>query len=117
MESFFKWQSHALKLWVAQSETAIDTWATISMRLPVLVRDGMSGEISPETLGMVSEKVIASTEGAIDASHAGAKLALNFWTGRLDGSDVPNRLVHIMEAASKPARVKVRANALRLTGR
>lgn len=117
MEPFFKFQSTALRMWFAHTETAVDSWATISMRLPVLLNDGLRGQMSRETQGMVSEKVIATTEGAIDASHAGARLALNFWTGRLKSEDVPGRLMNIIEAAGKPARVKVRANARRLTGR
>ena len=117
MESIFNFQSTALRMVFAQTETMVDSWATISMRLPVLFHDGMRGEMSSETQGMVAEKVIATTEGAIDASHAGARLALNFWSGRLEGNDVPRRLMHIIEAASKPARTKVRSNALRLTGR
>lgn len=117
MESFINFQSTALRMWFEQTETAMDSWATISMRLPVLVNDGMRGKMSRETQGMVSEKVIATTKGAIAAGDAGARLALNFWTGRLGSQDVPGRLMNMFEAASKPARAKVRANARRLTKR
>ncbi len=117
MESFFEFQTTAMRMLFAQTDTMVDSWATISMRLPVLIHDGMSGQISSETQAMVSEKVIATTEGAIGASQAGTRLALNFWSGRLYGRDVPHRLMHVMDAAARPARTKVRSNALRLTGR
>ncbi|MBV1707908.1 MAG: hypothetical protein KGQ37_11960 [Hyphomicrobiales bacterium] len=117
MESFLEFQTTAVRMLFAQTETMVDSWATISMRIPVLIEDGLRGQISSETQAMVSEKVIATTEGAIGASQAGARLALNFLSGRLYSRDVPHRLMHVMDAAAKPARKRVRSNALRLTGR
>ncbi len=66
---------------------------------------------------MVQEKVDAAVEGAIAAQAAwGAFLVKAAFGGVRTANDLSIGIAGVVEAAAKPARRKVRANARRLTG-
>ena len=96
--------------------TSVDAAVTIAART-----HGMIGkepmENAREAHLMVAEKVDAAVEGAMAAQAAwGAFMIKAAFGGVRSPSDFSIGLAGIAEAAAKPARRKVRANARRLTG-
>jgi hypothetical protein len=59
-----------LKLWISAAEAQLAIWTTLSLRVPMLLTGTMTGQ---ESARMVSEKIEAATESAIDASVAVGK--------------------------------------------
>lgn len=101
-------------------QAAQDAAVTISARLPDLAAAARSPAAPPsaEVLRMVSEKTEAAMQGAVAASLAMGQL----WTRALFGGvrtplDAMHGLAGVADAAMRPARVRVRANAKRLTRR
>ncbi len=87
---------------------------TSNMAMPSL---DLSGEKARESRLMVQEKITAVVEGAFDAQLAWGSFLMRAAFG---GVTTPNHLSHAMvdvaEAAMRPARRAVRANARRLAG-
>jgi len=78
---------------------------------------GRPAEKAREAQLMVQEKVDAAIEGALAAQAAwGAFVLKAAFGGVRTPNDVSLGLAGIAQAAAKPARRKVRANARRLTG-
>lgn len=74
-------------------------------------------EKAGEAYRMVAEKVDAAVEGALAAQAAWGEFVIRAAFGDVrSAADVSVGLVGVAEAASGPARRKVRANARRLTG-
>lgn len=98
---------------------AQDAAVTINARLPVMARAaGNPGKPSAEMQDMVSEKVSAAMQGAL----AGSLALGQFWTRALLGAirtpmDAAQGIANVADAALKPARIRVRANARRLSRR
>ena len=97
-----------------------DAAVTIAARLPMIAKASRKPAAPPpaEMQRMVSEKAEAAMQGAFAASMAMGKL----WTRAMFGGlrtpmDVAQGLASVADAAMKPARQRVRANAKRLSGK
>jgi hypothetical protein len=102
----------------ANAQSGVDAALTIAARTQNLMSpvEGPN-EKAREARLMVQEKLDAAVEGAVAAQAAwGAFLIKAAFGGMRSPNDVSIGLAGIAEAAAKPARRKVRANARRLTG-
>lgn len=116
MKSYFDLQAKAFQMMLQQSQNGLAAWTTIAMRMPALAAESMSGHPpSAETRRMVSEKVAAAAQGALNGALESTKLASRIMTGRADAATLAAGLLDVAEAMGKPAQRKVRANAKRLT--
>jgi hypothetical protein len=108
----------ALAIARANAQAGVDAALTIAARTrSLLAPGGGQSEKAREANLMVQEKVDAAVEGAIAAQAAwGAFLVKAAFGGVRTPNDVSSAMAGIAEAAAKPARRKVRANARRLTG-
>ena len=100
-------------------QAGLDTAVTIAARTPALLSQGFSptAEGARETQRMIQEKIDAVYEGAAAAQFAWASFMVKAaFGGVLNASDFSLGLADVAEAAIRPARRKVRANAKRLTG-
>ncbi|WP_158814287.1 hypothetical protein [Methylocapsa sp. S129] len=100
-------------------QTGIDAAVTIAARTPGLLNQSFNptAESVRETQRMFQEKVDAVYEGAAAAQFAWASFFLKASFGGIrNASDLSLGLADVAEAAIRPARRKVRANAKRLTG-
>ena len=100
-------------------QAGLDTAVTIAARTPALLSQGFNptAESARETQRMIQEKIDAVYEGAAAAQVAWASFLMKAsFGGMLSASDFSLGLAEVAEAAIKPARRKVRANAKRLTG-
>jgi hypothetical protein len=100
----------ALAIAAATMQAGVDSAVTISARTPGLLIQGFNptaGSVR-ESQRMIAEKIDAAWEGAAAAQMAWASLLLKASFGGI-------RLANVAEAAIRPARRKVRANAKRLT--
>jgi hypothetical protein len=102
----------------ANAQAGMDAAVTIAARAHNLLSpDGKPFEKAREAQLMVAEKVDAAFEGAIAAQAAwGAFLMRAAFGGLRSPNDISMGLASVAEAAMKPARKRVRANARRLTG-
>jgi hypothetical protein len=100
-------------------QAGVDAAVTIAARTPALWSHGFNptAESVRETQRMVQEKVDAALEGAAAAQFAWASLFFKASFGGIRNADeLSLGLAGVAEAAMRPARRKVRANAKRLTG-
>jgi hypothetical protein len=98
-------------------QTGIDAALTIVARTHDMLSLGAPAEKAREAQLMVQEKFDAAIEGALAAQAAwGAFLLKAAFGGVRTPGDLSWGLAWIAQAAAKPARRKVRANARRLTG-
>lgn len=95
-----------------------DAAVTVAARLPIIAKASQRSAAPPsaEMQLMVSEKAEAAMQGAFAASMAMGQL----WTRAMFGGlrtpmDVAHGLAGVADAAMKPARITVRANARRLS--
>ena len=87
---------------------------TIAARTPGLMLPGEDNAL--EARRMVQEKVAAAYEGAMGASLAwGSFLFASALRGGATPTQFSHALFDVAEAATKPARITVRANARRLS--
>ncbi len=102
----------------ANVQTGVDAALTIAARTQDwLSFAGRPAEKAREAQLMVQEKFDAAIEGALAAQAAwGAFVLKAAFGGVRTPNDVSFGLAGIAQAAAKPARRKVRANARRLTG-
>ena len=101
----------------ANVQTGVDAALTIAARTQSLMWPGQPTEQAREARLMVQEKLDAAVEGAFAAQAAWSAFLLKAAFGGVrTPNDVSMALAGIAEAAAKPARRKVRANALRLAG-
>ena len=101
----------------ANMQSGIDAAVTIAARTQnMLSPDGQPIDKALEAQLMVAEKVEAAVQGAFAAQAAwGAFMIKAAFGGVRSANDVSFGLAGIAEAAARPARKKVRANARRLT--
>lgn len=101
----------------ANMQSGIDAAVTIAARTQgMLALGGEPLDKALEAQLMVSEKVEAAVQGAFAAQAAwGAFMIKAAFGGVRSANDVSVGLAGIAEAAARPARNKVRANARRLT--
>jgi hypothetical protein len=100
-------------------QAGFDAAVTIAARTPALLSQSFNptAESARETQRMVQEKIEAIYEGAAAAQFAWASLMMKAAFGGVRSpSDLSLGLAGVAEAALRPARRKVRANAKRLTG-
>jgi len=102
----------------ANMRSGVDAALTIAARTQSLLAPGGEPiEKAREAQLMVAEKVEAAVEGVAAAQRAwGAFLIKAAFGGLRSPEDLSIGLAGIAEAAARPARRKVRANARRLTG-
>ncbi|RBP11915.1 hypothetical protein DFR50_11522 [Roseiarcus fermentans] len=102
----------------ANMRSGVDAALTIAARTHSMFSPGGEPiDKAREARLMVSEKVDAAVEGAFAAQAAWGQFLIKAAFGGLrSAEDVSVGLAGIAEAAAKPARRKVRANARRLTG-
>ena len=102
----------------ANVQTGVDAALTIAARTQGLMSfGGRPSEKAREARLMVQEKVDAAIEGAFAAQAAWGGFMLKAASGGVrTPNDVSMGLAGIAQAAAKPARRTVRANARRLTG-
>src|SRR5208337_1289799 len=94
------------------------TMAIISARLPMIAA-AASGfgnrKDHAETQNMVTEKLMAASEGAQAGVLESAKVAWKWMTGESHPVAMAGHMMDVAAATTRPARRKVRANAKRLT--
>jgi hypothetical protein len=100
-------------------EVQAAAWTTIAMRLPHVAEFVAHPGDAPsrETQKMVAEKVVAAAEGARDASIVTARLAGKMMTRPVRMTELVVDVLKVAEAAARPAKQRVKANAARLTRR
>jgi hypothetical protein len=101
------------------AQAGLDATVTIAARTPGLLAVGFdtTGQGAQEICLMVEEKIAAAHEGAWAAQMVWGSFLIKAAFGGVSSPDhVSHALVDFAEAALAPARRKVRANALRLTG-
>jgi len=108
----------SLALAKSNAQTTADAALTIAVRTQRLLSPARAeADKAREARLMVQEKLDAALEGALAAQAAWGAFVLKAALGGVrTANDVSAGLSHIAEAAAKPARKKVRANARRLTG-
>ena len=107
-----------MRMGASAVQAGVDTAVTIAARMPLLLSQGVdpTAEKTRETMRMVSEKVEAGYEGMAAAQFAWASFLVKAAFGGVrTASDVSLGLVEVAEAAMRPARRKVHANAKRLS--
>jgi hypothetical protein len=108
----------SLAIATANMRSGVDAALTIAARTHNLLHPaGEPIEKAREAQLMVAEKVDAAFEGAVAAQAAWSQFLISAAFGGVRSPhDVSLAMAHIAEAAAKPARRRVRANARRLTG-
>ena len=104
---------------IAAFETSVAAGVTIAARWPILMQafHAPSRASVAETRLMVDEKIAAMVEGVFAAQMAGLSFATKMACGEIrHAGDVMKAASDAMQAAMKPARRRVVANAKRLTG-
>lgn len=99
---------------------AVHAGVTLWWRWPVLMAASTSeitAREADELNRMVTEKLAAATTGLIDSQAAMMRLALSAMSGGLGRKAIAQAPTRIVDAATRPALRKVRANARRLTRR
>jgi hypothetical protein len=113
-------QSRLVRSWFELMEIYVATFATISARLPIVgaAASGMGDrQARRETRVMVTEKLRAASQGAEAGALETAKAALKVMTGQNHPVAMAGHMMDVADAATAPARRKVRANARRLVAR
>jgi hypothetical protein len=108
-----------LHMAAAAMQAGADAAVTIAARTPGLFMHGFNptAESARETHRMVQEKIDAAVEGAAAAQSAWTSLMVKACFGGIrDAGALSLGMAGVAEAAMRPARRKVRANARRLTG-
>ena len=110
--------STSLAIATANMRSGVDAAIVIGARTQSMFSpDGGPIDKAREAQLMVAEKVDAAVEGALAAQAAWSQFLIRAAFGGVrTPHDVSIAMAHIAEAAAKPARRKVRANARRLTG-
>lgn len=97
--------------------SGIEAGVTIAARAPKFFNAGLNpfGADAREAQLAVTEKITAAWDGAIEAQQKLGSLWLRAAFGRLSSDDAALAWLDVCDAATAPARRRVRANAKRLT--
>jgi hypothetical protein len=97
--------------------SGLDAGVTIAARAPNFLMAGFNpnGADAREVKIAVAEKAEAVFDGAMSAHRKIGDLWLRAVFGRLTADDAATAWIDVCDAALAPARVRVRANAKRLT--
>lgn len=99
-------------------EDGVNAAKTVNARLPGLMNPTPSAADLAERNRMVAEKLDAAAQGALAASFAWGAFWMKAAFGGVRGpADLMAGMLDVADAAMKPARATVRANAKRLTRR
>ncbi|WP_298353304.1 hypothetical protein [Rhodoblastus sp.] len=118
MTDFCEFQFRLWRAWLEFIEVYFATVATISARLPIIAQTATGlgdHDARREARTMVTEKWRAAAAGAEAGALETAKAALKVMTGQTHPVAVAGHMMDVADAATRPARRKVRANARRLT--
>ena len=118
MIEFFALQNRAYRLFIDAAEAQRHAATTIALRLPMLAASGL-GPTGPsrEAKRMISEKIEAVLEGAMEGALASGALAARAMWGQLNPTRLASGMVGIAEATQRPSHRCVKANAERLSAR
>lgn len=107
----------AMTIATLSTATAFAAGVTIAHRLALLSMPMLAGDgdRQRESVRMVSEKMDAATEGAIDAAFEAQRFILRSAFGAVSPDDMSAGVMKIGMAAARPAAKRARANAQRLT--
>ena len=99
------------------TETALATWSTLALRIPMLMMPAPHGEVGRrESERMLSEKVEALRDGMSAAAAAWMRLSLAAAAGEMTTAKAMlDGWGRVMSAFTAPGVRTVRANARRLT--
>ncbi len=117
MTDFWELQFRLSRSWFEFIEVYFATVATISARLPIIAQASTGfgdHDARREARTMVTEKWRAAAAGAEAGALETAKAALKVMTGQTHPVAVAGHMMDVADAATRPARRKVRANARRL---
>jgi hypothetical protein len=118
MTDFCELQFRLWRTWLEFIEVYFATVATVSARLPIVAQAATGfgdHDARREARTMVTEKWRAAAAGAEAGALETAKAALKVMTGQTHPVAVAGHMMDVADAATRPARRKVRANARRLT--
>ncbi len=117
MKHLFALHNRLMSSWFELYEVNNDSLMTISARLPLIAAAATgfgNRKARHETQAMVTEKLLAASEGAQAGALETAKVALKVMTGHTHPVAVAGHFMDVAAATTAPARKKVRANARRL---
>ena len=118
MKDLLSLHNRLMSSWFEFCDVQAATLATISARLPMIAA-AASGfgdkKANDETQNMVTEKLIAVSEGAQAGALESAKVVWKWMAGESDPVAMAGHFIDVAAAASRPARVAVHANAKRLS--
>ena len=111
MHDATEFAGRAARAWMGAWFAGLDAMTTIAARLPIIAADPTGAEARR----MVSEKWVAAGQGSFAASMQLARLAMGpAVRGPVAAAQAA---LGVAEAAARPARKRVRANAARLSRR
>jgi hypothetical protein len=117
MNDLFAFNNRLMRSWFEFCEVNAATFTTIYARLPIIAA-AASGfgdkKARNETQDMVTEKLLAASEGAQAGALESAKMAWKVMSGDSHPMAMAGHMMDVAAAATRPARIKVRANAKRL---
>jgi hypothetical protein len=117
MNDLFALNNRLMSSWFEFCEVTTASFATISARIP-LIAAAATGfgdkKARNETQAMVTEKLLAASEGAQAGALESAKVAWKVMFGESHPMAVAGHIMDVAAATTRPARRKVRANAKRL---
>ena len=118
MQPFWSICSEATKMWQGIAQSSLDTSETLQHRMAILygikappANTTYQGEVDL----MVSEKLRAVTDGAMDAGWQTLMFCMQSSLGAHDMASVARAGMAISQAGMKPAQDAVKSNALRLS--
>lgn len=102
---------------VQATQTAQAAATTIAFRWPEFVYDTLdpTHPMSTETRRAFTEKAAVAMEAGLVAAQAWQRLWIDMAFGRVNASQLPNKIMNIADQSAAPARRRVKANAKRLT--
>jgi hypothetical protein len=118
MKDFISLNNRLMSTWFEFCDVQAATLATISARLPMIAAAASGfgdGKDHAETQNMVTEKLMAVSEGAQAGVFESANVAWKWMTGESHPVAMAGHMLDVAAAATRPARRKVHANAKRLT--
>ncbi len=118
MKDLFSLHNRLMSSWFEFCDVQTSSMTTISARLPMIAAEatGFGDKKSrTETQNMVTEKLWAASDGALAGIFESANVAWKWMTGESHPMAVAGHMMDVAAAATRPARIKVHANAKRLT--
>jgi hypothetical protein len=117
MKDLLSLHNRLMGSWFEFCDVQASSMATISARLPMIAATAYGfgdKKANDETQNMVTEKLIAVSEGAQAGALESAKVAWKWMAGDSHPVAMAGHFMDVAAAATRPARIKVHANAKRL---